>query len=174
MFTFQMTNPNVTKRLSDLLSSSLLGPDHRVTNCPGKRTYKGWLPLHLEVTKVRHSPSYVLCYQVDAYTECSKDKLSKCYILSCSKWRILYILFKVQFDSATLIIVVWTSVGKLKKQTTNFVNSELQQVSEKEISKCYIYPWTKCNIAQRDAFCTYFWGYNLNATLIIVVWTYVG
>ena len=41
-------------------------------------------------------------------------------------------------DTATLIIVVWTCVGWLKKQTTNFVNSELQQVSEKEISKCYI------------------------------------
>ena len=36
-------------------------------------------------------------------------------------------------DTATLIIVVWTCVGWLKKQTTNFVNSELQQVSEKEI-----------------------------------------
>ena len=56
------------------------------------------------------SPSYVLYYQVDAYTGCPKEK----------------------------------------------------------------YPNVKYCPAQSDAFSTYFTGYNLNATLLIEVWTYVG
>ena len=36
------------------------------------------------------------------------------------------------------------------------------------------YPNVTFCAAQSDAFCAYFPGYNFNAILIIVVWTYLG